>query len=962
MLRQWMAWSSGFALVVLVYAEGTAAAQETSGPPAPAAATDPAAEEVVAPPRATAKKSAEEEIVVTGSRIRRKDLTTPAPVTVISREQVVASGKVSIGDFLQSLPEQGNAINTAVNNGADSSADLNSIPTGAIDHIEILKDGASAIYGSDAIAGVVNIIMRKRYNGTEATGFGSTTTRGDGNTYDLNLTTGTSSDRGSIVFSGGFFKNQSIMAGDRAFSATPIGFDSVSGKVITQGSGTIPQGRFIISPKAAGKAIPLTGDPTQDARIALYNQLVLANPKATAFIHCVPGDAGCIGASGTDAGWRVYAGSKLATDTPPGDGYNFQPRNYLLTPQQRISLYTSGEARLASNVRGYFDASYVNRQSEQQLAPEPLLTDQEGDSGIIASAQSIYNPFGTDVTTVRRRLLEFGNRVFNQDIDTFRIVGGVDGTVPELNSWFWDVSLNYGRTESSGLKNGNIRTPKLQDAIGPSFLDSSGVAHCGTPGKVIAGCVPLDLFHGAGSITQDQVVGLTYSGTQRGYNQMTSVQLNTNGELFRLMSDRPVGIGFGYEYRNLLGADIPDPITVAGETSGNKSLITRGGYHVNEGYGELVVPILSNRPGVEQLEASAALRVFNYSTFGTDYTYKFGGRWQMVRDFTLRGTYSTAFRAPSISDLFLGQQDNFASVTDPCAKPASAGIAARCGSAAGNGDDQTQLRSKVGGNPKLQPETAKAFTLGVVIEPRMVRNLSVTVDYYNFVIDQAIGQIGEDVILSNCYTGDGKYCDLIQRRSNGTIDRIFNLQANVGSDKTDGIDIAARYSLPSEYGRFGFIFDGTWLHKFNRTLANGDVIHARGTYDLGQGNAFGGVFPAWKFNVGTSWALGGFGAGVNSRFVGKFKECGDDSGVMNGSGLCYKDHIGERTVHPYVAFDAFLSYGFRNPVGRTAIAAGLLNVFDRQPPVIYNNGFSFSDPSSYDYAGRRLYARLTQTF
>src|SRR6266566_5478407 len=294
------------ALIASLAASGMAAAQTTTtDQPAtnqPAPASSPSDQNVPAEtpatgtaggPSAGKKKEASEEIVVTGSRIRRKDLTTPAPVTVISREQVTASGKVSIGDFLQSLPEQGNAINTQVNNGgdgatrislrglgsartlvlmngrrfvpggtgADSSVDLNSIPTAAIERVEVLKDGASAVYGSDAIAGVVNIITRKGFKGTELSGYGGVSQHGDGTTYDFNVTTGQSGDRGNVVFSAGYYNQHTVWAGARDFSKFQLYYDPTStdcpqdtagnclgrpGEILV-GSGTIPAGRIVLS-------------------------------------------------------------------------------------------------------------------------------------------------------------------------------------------------------------------------------------------------------------------------------------------------------------------------------------------------------------------------------------------------------------------------------------------------------------------------------------------------------------------------------------------------------------------------------------------------------------------------------------------------------------------------------------------------------------------------------------------
>src|SRR6266571_1385978 len=631
-----------------------AAAQESR----PAGQTPPPAETGVPTPavgqpdttatsEAAGKRAAEEEIIVTGSRIRRKDLTTPAPVTVISREQVVASGKVSIGDFLHSLPEQGNAINTSVNNGgdgstrvslrglgtsrtlvllngrrmvpggtgADSSVDLNSIPTAAIERIEVLKDGASAVYGSDAIAGVVNIITRKNFRQTEVnaySGLGVGQNAGDGTTYDFNVTTGAGGDRGNITFSAGYFNQQPVWAVDRDFSRIPRGFDAtgidtgVIGENTITGSGTIPQGRIVLTAAQRGVTIP--------GASSVYNGLVTANPTAGAFIRCTAAEIAAGTPSDGKCGqfqWRPFIGGNIPGFG--GDLYNFQPVNYLVTPQQRITLYSAGDTRIGSFARGFFEAHYVNRQSDQTLAPEPLLTDPGVGENVPVAADNPFNPFGTQILRVRRRLLEFGNRTFNQDISTIRLVGGLDGTLSDdfgpLQGWFWEAAVNFGRTQSDNVKHGNLSIPNLASALGsPAGTDALGRQLCATPGATPVPC--LNLFGGAGSITADQIENLTFTGTERGINQLAGVTLNTSGELIRLFSDRPIGLALGYEFRTVKGSDIPDPFTVAGQTTGNKGTVTSGSYYVNEGYGELSIPVLSNMPFVQNLEAIAAVRVF----------------------------------------------------------------------------------------------------------------------------------------------------------------------------------------------------------------------------------------------------------------------------------------------------------------------------------------------------------------
>jgi outer membrane receptor protein involved in Fe transport len=439
------------------------------------------------------------------------------------------------------------------------------------------------------------------------------------------------------------------------------------------------------------------------------------------------------------------------------------------------------------------------------------------------------------------------------------------------------------------------------------------------------------------------------------------VQANASGELFTLFADKAVGLALGYEYRQTLGANIPDPVTVAGDTTGNKGLITQGSFYINEAYGELSIPLVAGVPMADLVEASIAGRVFNYSNFGSDFTYKFGGRWKIVQDLTFRGTYSTAFRAPSISDLYLGLADSFPNAKDPCAGP---GAPATCGAAQNNGDPSSQLRSQVGGNANLKPETAKIFTVGAVIEPSMVKNLSVTVDYYNMSVDQSISSYGTAFILNSCYLGDAgqqkQFCPLISRDSlTNRVTNVLDLNVNVGQDKTSGIDLAIRYALPTDFGRFGFVFDGTWLQRFDRILADGTVIHGRGNFDIAT---TGGVYPEFKFNAGLNWVFRDFSAGVSSRFLSAFRECGTPAGDFRGSGKCYVDSTYSRRVSPYNTYDVYVSYSLASPMGKTLISAGMLNAFDRKPSVIYNGFTAASDPTAYDFVGRYPYARVAHNF
>ncbi|HZF55649.1 MAG TPA: TonB-dependent receptor [Polyangiaceae bacterium] len=905
-----------------------------------------------------------EEIVVTGTRIPRLEVDTAAPVTTVTRAQIQSSGRTSAGDILQTLPEQTGGINTQVNNGgdgatrinlrgfgtnrtlvllngrrmvpggtgADSTVDLNTIPTAAIERIEILKDGASAIYGSDAISGVVNIITRTDYNATEVAGFTGISQRGDGRLFDVSFTTGASTDRGNVLFSGGYSSQTQVWAGNRDFSRFDYGvsgYDWASAQKYTGGSSATPNGRFA-KPKDMGNAA--------------WEALIAQNPKAPNFTI------------GEDGKWRPFNASGVTE--AGGDFYNYQPANYLVTPQQRLNLFSTGSFRLMGSVKAYYEALYTHRESEQKLAPEPLLTDQEG---IIVSKDSVYNPWGVDFTTVRRRLVEFGNRTYTQDLDTFRFVVGLKGNFAP--TWGWDLSVNYGRTQGVDTKAGLLQRSKLQSALGPSFIDADGVARCGTPDAPIEGCVPVNLFGGAGAISPEARDYLTYQGTARGYNQQLVLSAATAGELFKVGNvTTPMGFAVGLEHRRESGAAIPDPLTAQGDTTGTKRVGTQGSYNVSEAFIELNMPLLARfgpraNPGT-LLEVDAAARFVSYSTFGSNFTYKAGARVSPVQDFTLRGTYSTAFRAPSIAELFLGAADSFPNVTDPCAnRTQGTPLDAACD--AQNvpddlADDRGQLLTRIGGSTALEPETARSFTIGAVFEPRWVKDIELTVDYYNIKVTNSIQQVTADVILASCYPAQGgaaTYCDRIHRSEDGLVRTIDDPLSNVGGDAISGVDFQIDYSPETPIGAVGLTMNLNYLGFFDRTLADGRVINARGTYDLSL------VLPNWKGNITASYANAGWSGSLTVRWIDSFRECEDNACQQTDPDA---PPPRTRSIDAYAAADLNIGYKLSHPGGSaTFYSFGVNNLFDTAPAYVVNGFTAASDNTAYDYMGRYFYVRLS---
>jgi iron complex outermembrane receptor protein len=1048
----------------------SAQAQDASATTPPAAATAPAtppdaattstnaaADTGVAGGPSADRKAAGEDIVVTGSRVRRKDLTTPAPVTVISREQIVSSGIASIGDFLQQIPEQGGALNTNVNNGGDgetaislrnlgasrtlvlvdgkrwvnggsgagSFVDLNSVPTAAIERVEVLKDGASAVYGSDAIGGVVNIITRRRVNGVEAQAYGGESPHGDAQQYDLSITGGATSDKGSFMFNAEYFNQQAMFAGARDWAKSAVTLNYVTGAVTTGGSGTIPSGRATVDLNACN------GNALCSKLNTAFSTALKCKPGASCPIgfrpdttspQCAGDGTTSVGPAGTDLtkcnvdGWRpvVSAGAN-------NDLYNFQAVNYLVTPSTRMSLFSNGDFHISNSARAYFQGSYLNRQSGVQLASEPLST---GAFGVQLPIDNAFNPFGNasnaacvpdadgnpppgcgQAVSAARRLTDAGGRTTAFDLNTIRAVVGMDGTLPEefgpLQGLFWDVSFNYGRTQGTTTFGGSVNTLATANALGPTSGTGANL-QCGAANSPISGCSPANLFGGPLTPAMLNSLGF-YTGINSGFTQLASTQANISAELFKLAADRPIGLAAGYEYRAEYGGFQPDPIGAAQESFDFNSFPTKGSYHVNEGYAELDIPVISNVPGAEDLEIQAALRVFNYNTFGTDATYKLGARWRPIRDVTVRGTYSTGFRAPDVSSLFGGAAPSAEVASDPCGpttlSPTST-AGARClqfgptqgvtrprsgdglNKALGNGDQSVQLNSTVGGNSALQPEKAKIATIGLVVEPSMLRGLSATLDYYNIKVTEDIASITAPVILNGCYNeGNDAYCKLVSRDpTSGQISNINDFLTNVGTIQTSGFDFAVRYGFPTDFGRFGVVFDSNYLIYERQSFGDGSLLETAGNYDFGSGSPVGSLTPKIKFNVGLNYALGGFSAGLRARYIGGFDECagtGQGAGSSAAGGFCSPDQradvngdvatksglppVASSHVPAYVTFDLGLSYLLKTSFGNTTFSAGMRNILDKNPPFVYNETFIFTDPG-YDLVGRFVYGRIAQSF
>ena len=880
-----------------------------------------------------------EEIVVTGSRIARSSADSDSNISIISRQEIEDLGVTSIGDFLQDIPQNVGGLNAQNNNGGNGSTqlslrnlgsgrtlvlingrrhvpyatggtvDLNAIAPATIERVDVLLDGASSVYGADAVAGVVNFITRNDFEGAEVSLFTGASSEGDGEITDWSFTMGTTSDRGNIMMTLGRYEMKEVMAGDRGWAFQDIFYDWETGEEFGLGSSATPEGTIIDrlgqEGNAAWQAIAGNGP-------FLWGPGGL-NPSQT---------------------WSSFSFGGNS-DSGEGSYYNYQPENYLYTPQERTNFFITGNYELLDGVNGFMELSYINRKSDQLLAPTPLFIISEG---ITVEADQFHNPFGRDFIDVRRRMVEAGNRNFIQDIDTYRIVGGVEMS---LEDWDIEVSYNFGRTDGTDTNEGRFIRSRVVQALS---------SDCDAP------CVPLNLFGGPGSITQDQIDWISYTGTAKTTYQQNAFQLNvSNASIFELPAG-DVGLAFGIEKRDEEGAFVEDPLTEAGDTTGNKGESTRGDYSVEEAYLELAIPVFDSAT-VGNMNLSLSSRYSDYSNFGDTNNSKVGFRWDLNNWIAFRGTFSEAFKAPSVASLFAGQSDSFPAVNDPCSNVADAGglyginatVTANCdadGLVGGVADDRAQLRARVGGNPDLGPETAESTQFGVILNP--IQDLSVTVDWWDYEIENTIGSIGASSILANCYiNADRKYCDKIQRDNNGLVSNIFAASTNIGEVGTSGLDVQADYYLSAgDFGSFNFSLDYTMVDEYEIRTPTDDggqnVTNCVGVYDCG-------TLIENRWILTTTWNRDKLNARLRVNFYDEFTECDGD--------FCGGNEI-SRTIDSV----AYVTLGVGYDLGQgTRLNLNVYNLTDENPPRIYNGFYSAADVA-YDFLGQYYSLGISHEF
>ena len=903
------------------------------------------------------------EIVVTGSRIRRDPLSQDSPIVFVDQDDIDKTGLNSIADVLQRLPSAAGGLNSKFNNsgnfgnppdgggvgagaaeidlrylgskrtlvlvdglrfvnaasasGVPGSVDLNAIPESMIERVEVLQDGASAIYGSDAIAGVVNIITKKKQDGFEASAQLGMYGEGDGESQNYQLSWGSGSDkRASIVIGANFVKQEAVSSGDRDISQFPTPGASACDAGCSSGT---PLGRFIV----------------------LGQDLTLIAP--------VPADE-----IPTLADFRPWAGA--------ADRFNFAPFNFIQTPLKRYGVFANFRYEVADDINFTAKAMWNNRKSKNQAAPIPLFLGPDGGNANLLDRISIdatnpFNPFGVTLESgvdfetglpnglarnydfIGRRLVEAGPRRYNQSVDTWYGTATLDGSLSiGGKDWYWDINAVYGRNKAKQKMFGNINSALLQQALGP-IADCTGA------------CVPFNVFGGQGSITEAMLDFVAFDQRDKSEQRIWDLSANATGNLFELPGG-PLQMALGAEHRDQRGSFDPDPVVVAGESSDIPALPTSGHYNVDEIYAELNAPLFADRPFLNLLEFTGAARWTNYSTSGSTTTFKAGVNWKPIPDLRLRATWAEGFRAPTIGELF-GTPSRFdQTITDPCSdlnnSGASATVRANCIAQGVPADGSyvqinPQISVITSGSEDLKPETSKSWVVGAVLSPSAIPRFSIEANYFNIKVDGAIQAIAGQTLLSRCAElADQLSCDRTNRTSSGALVFIEAPLENIAGIETDGFDITLNYRSPEFFGGTLGLF---WANSIlrNYTLI---VPATEGTTEIEREGTEQGspdqAFPKYKSTAIFDWDAQDWGLSLTGRYIGKVTESQNDN------------KLGSRL---YVDVQGRLS--LRNWEDRFQFAAGVNNLFDKDPPGCISCGLNNFDPTTYDVPGRYFYVRGT---
>lgn len=949
--------------------------------PVAAAAQDTAADEIAA--------EAPTDIVVTGSRLRRTDLTAPSPITVVGQEDVQLSGNLTLEKTMNEFPQLASGNTSTVNNGggsgvlaanlrglgetrtltlvngrrfipanANGSVDLTSIPDALIKRVEVITGGASAVYGSDAIAGAVNFILDDNFEGLEMSAQAGISDRGDAASKKIDITFGADigGGRGNVAVSGAWARQNPITQADRPFGKLPLA--EINGALVYSGSGNIP-----------GTRVPLS----------------LAQRNALVGVNMTPS-----GTCTSITGIRFGALGRPMPYCQPEDTYNYAPFNLLQRPLERINFSALAHYDVTEHITAYAEAFFVNARNNSKLAPDSftpvtpgaasstLLVPNYATSASLSPAvrdffinnRALFDADGDGTAAVvggGRRADELGTRDSFFERQSYAITTGVRGDFDVgKQTWRWDAFYQYLRNRTDTRSEGVINQARLSLGL-DSIVNGAGQVVCRSG---VPGCVPVSIF-GLSSITPAAGSYLTPTRTSNDIFERQVAGASLSGTLFDLPAG-PVGVAVGVEYRKDSYQSTPSAMDLNKEYGAASGTALSGSFDVKEIFGELRIPILSDTPFFDTLAIEGAARYSDYSTVGGVFTWKAGGEWAPVSWVRIRGAYNSAVRAPNINELFSATGQGFTGGTDPCARPNLTGADPRSqqlrdfciaqGVPSGDIATFTQatlgLTQETGGNPHLTEEKSKTYTIGAVISPPFIPRLNITVDYFNVEVKGAITTINAQQTLNDCYKGLNATrltCLSVFRLASGQIDYVRTNQNNIGALKVRGLDVQGDYTIPlpaalGEDAQLRLTGVASWLfERSTQVLSTVAPQDCAGFYGAGCSTGSGGfIIPDFKLNLGAAYTSGPLSIRGQARMIGGLKAFPTVTTIVKSAPATWY-------------FDMTSTFEIND---KFTFFAGVDNLLDKMPPILGTTfvGDANVDVSLYDTLGRRYFTGVRLKF
>ncbi|TGV16942.1 TonB-dependent receptor [Pseudoalteromonas sp. MEBiC 03607] len=909
-------------------------------------------------------------IEVTGSRILREGAIAPAPVTVISGEDLVNTGAVNIGEALNKLPALGNTYSLAnsgrfigtaglnildlrnmgtdrtlvlvngkrhVSSSAGSqSVDTNTIPSTWVERVEIITGGASAVYGADAVTGVVNFILKKNIEGLSVSVTKGASELSDYKNEKATFSYGTNfdNDRGNVAFAVEYSGQNTLNALDHPW---------------TDGS--------FFSLRNPDQNEENKDDPNFPDRIYTPNAGYYAINNAGVFAS----SNGYVNSFNPDGSLRdIYIGDRVdGLACADCDSFNLAQFNEIQPEFERYNVNFKVNYDVAEDMNAYFEAKYVNSEGESIGQPaffffNPNNSIKIDNPYLDSSVKDLMEQEGVSSIMVNRMMTDLGRRIENNTRETTRFVAGLRGTV--FTDWELDASVVHGQTDLERINGANMIMANYYNAL-DAIDDGEGNIVCRSEEARAEGCVPVNIM-GFGAPSQEAInyINTVSTGTSEITQTVVTASL-ANSAIYELPAGY-VGFAAGVEYRKE-ESETKEPDNAVG-TFFNALGEDKGDFDVNEIYFEASIPLLADLPLVQDLVLDTAVRYADYSTIGDATSWKVGLDWTVNDQLRVRATQSEALRAPNIGEIFGAPSQTFYNVDDPCladnlddlqnsevrrANCAALGVPAGFES---DYDSQT-LEGLVSGNRDVKGEESTSTTIGLVYQPSFLENSVITIDYWKIELEDAISTIASQEILDRCVDAEGginnQYCNLITRDSTShEITLIQNSVLNVSGQEASGVDFELGYDFDALEGNFSTRLIGTYLIErkdFPFQDQPEDYIEYAGT----TGEA------KWQANLTISYKRDGFFATFDTRYLDEVS--------------LYTDQELEDNPNPnslmkfgsYVISDATVGYNFESGFG---VKVGVDNIFNRELP--FGTRGTGSGSASYDNIGRFGYLRLSYDF